>query len=507
MYLLALFAKRVYIQFMIAKVKQFMEKYHMVKSGGHVLVGLSGGADSVCLFFLLHLLGKEMDFQVSAVHVNHMLRGESADADSRFAKEFAKSLNHTCYCVSVLVQKLSEEEKLTLEEAGRKARYDVFLKTAKEIGADTIALAHHKNDQSETMLFHLARGCGISGLRGIKPIRQWQNESVKMIRPLLCVTRKEIEQFLLEQKIAYVIDETNGQNVYSRNKIRNRLIPFMEAELCEKTVEHMADTAELLGEAEDYLSLMANQAFGRIVRKDSENQNKYSILVKELEKEHSYIKGAVVKKALEQLANANKDLEKVHVESIVKLCEMSVGKSVSLPYQITAERGYEEIFLKKRSFNKEETEKNQSFCVSFDLPKPGQELEIPLQNQDVLIAKVMSYEEFAQANCPEKKGEVPDKPYTKWFDCDKIEKYLQVRFRETGDYFYLNDTDTKKVKAYFIHEKVPKEDRDLVYLVSQGKHVLWISGYRISHYYKITENTKQILQLTIRGGYTHGRET
>lgn len=484
----------------------------MVKSGGHILVGLSGGADSVCLFFLLHQLGKEMDFRVSAVHVNHMLRGESADSDSRFAVEFAESLGHICYLVWAPVEEIAKKEKLSLEEAGRNARYEVFLKTAKKIGADAIALAHHKNDQSETMLFHLSRGCGISGLRGIKPVRQWQNESVRIIRPLLCVTRKEIENFLNGQKLSYVTDETNKDNLFSRNKIRNQLIPFMEKEICEKTIEHMADTAELLGEAEDYLNLMTEQAFKGIVNECVHNQNrrKYSISVKELKKEHPYIRSSVIKKALEQLANANKDLEKIHVDSVLKLCEMPVGKKISLPYQILAERGYEEIFLKPFSYEEEKTnnsEESQTFSVSFSLPKPGEELQIPLKDGRILSAKVMSYEEFAKADYLEKKGEVPDKPYTKWFDCDKIEKYLQIRFRETGDYFYLNETDTKKVKTYFIHEKIPKEKRDSVYLVSQGKHILWIIGYRISHFYKITEHTKKILQLTIRGGNAHGRET
>lgn len=484
----------------------------MVKSGGHILVGLSGGADSVCLFFLLHLLGKEMDFRVSAVHVNHMLRGESADSDSRFAAEFAENLNHSCYLVSAPVEEIAKKQKLSIEEAGRIARYEIFLKTAKKIGADSIALAHHKNDQSETMLFHLSRGCGISGLRGIKPVRQWQNESVRIIRPLLCVTRKEIEEFLTGQKLSYVTDETNKDNLFSRNKIRNQLIPFMEKELCEKTVEHMADTAELLGEAEDYLSLMTEQAYRKNVReyKDNQNRSQYGILVEELQKEHPYIRSSVVKRALERLASANKDLEKVHVDSVLKLSEMSVGKKVSLPYQILAERGYEEILLKTPSYEEEKTDHNeeeQSFFVSFSLPKPGEELQIPLKDGRILSAKVMSYEEFAKADYLEKKGEVPDKPYTKWFDCDKIEKYLQIRFRETGDYFYLNETDTKKVKTYFIHEKIPKEKRDSVYLVSQGKHILWIIGYRISHFYKITEHTKKILQLTIRGGNAHGRET
>lgn len=483
----------------------------MVKPGEHILVGLSGGADSVCLLFLLHCLGLDMDFRVSAVHVNHMLRGESAHADSRFAQEFAKKLGIECYCFSMPVQEISKKEKLSLEEAGRKARYQIFLKTAKEIGADGIALAHHKNDQSETMLFHLARGCGISGLRGIKPVRKWQNESVRIIRPLLCLTRKEIEAYLEENNLSYVTDESNGENCFSRNKIRNRLLPFMEKELCERTVEHMADTAELLGEAEDFLNEMTKQAFHRVVREEGkEKKKKYVILLDAFLKEHSYLQRAVLKKALEQLANAHKDLEKVHVEKVLDLRHMHVGKRISLPYGIRAVKGYKEIILEKEPESCQEKgkhdKKTPAPSIAFYPPKPGEKLEIPLGDGTVLTARTMSYEEFIMASCQEKKGEVPKKTYTKWFDCDKIKECLNVRIRETGDFFYMNDKDKKKLKAYFIHEKIPKEERDFIYLVGEGNHILWIVGYRISHYYKINENTKRILELTIRGGYTHGRE-
>ena len=283
-----------------------MEKYHMVRPGSHILVGLSGGADSVCLFFLLHELSKEMDFQVSAIHVNHMLRGESADSDSRFVKELSEGMDIPCYCVRVPVGEMAKRDKLSLEEAGRKARYEVFYQTAKETGADMIALAHHKNDQSETMLFHLARGCGIGGLRGIRPVRKGD---IEIIRPLLCVERKEIEAYLKENHISYVNDETNQENLFSRNKIRNKLIPFMEQELCERTVEHMAHTAELLGEAEDFLLEMTGQAFDRVAVRDIE-KDRFMISLKEFQKEHPYLKGAILKEALERLAGANKDLEK-----------------------------------------------------------------------------------------------------------------------------------------------------------------------------------------------------
>ena len=476
-----------------------MEKYHMVRPGSHILVGLSGGADSVCLFFLLHELSKEMDFQVSAIHVNHMLRGESADSDSRFVKELSEGMDIPCYCVRVPVGEMAKRDKLSLEEAGRKARYEVFYQTAKETGADMIALAHHKNDQSETMLFHLARGCGIGGLRGIRPVRKGD---IEIIRPLLCVERKEIEVYLKENHISYVNDETNQENLFSRNKIRNKLIPFMEQELCERTVEHMAHTAELLGEAEDFLLEMTGQAFDRVAVRDIE-KDRFMISLKEFQKEHPYLKGAILKEALERLAGANKDLEKIHVEKLLELCGMSVGKRISLPYGITAVKGYEELFLEKGNEKEDATE---TVPIHFLPPKEGEELEIPLREGAVLTARIMSCEEFVSAHCGGKKGEVPIKPYTKWFDCDKIKGCLTVRFRETGDYFYFNETDKKKLKSFFIHEKVPREKRDSIYLIGEEKHVLWITGYRISHYYKVEESTKRILEITIRGGFTNGRE-
>lgn len=488
-----------------------MEKHHMVRSGSHVLVGLSGGADSVCLFFLLKELSKEMGFQLSAVHVNHMLRGKSADSDSRFVEELSKKMGIPCYCTRVPVGEMAKRDKMSLEEAGRKARYQVFFNTAKEIGADTIALAHHQNDQSETMLFHLARGCGISGLRGIRPVRKGD---IAIIRPLLCVERKEIEAYLGENHIAYVNDETNQENVFSRNKIRNRLIPFMEQELCEQTVAHMAQTAELLGEAEDFLLEMTGQAFERTVIKDGEKE-RFIISLKEFQKEHPYLKGAILKDALERLAGANKDLEKIHVDKLLELCSMSVGKRISLPYGITAVKGYKELVLEKEMcgggtvWNREkEYGKGQpeTVPISFLPPGEGERLEIPLRDNAYLIARVLSREEFILGDCKGKKGEVPIKPYTKWFDCDKIKGYVTIRFRETGDYFYLNETDKKKLKAFFIHEKVPREKRDSIYLISEGSHILWITGYRISHYYKVEEDTKRILEITIRGGFTNGRK-
>ncbi|MBD5544190.1 MAG: tRNA lysidine(34) synthetase TilS [Lachnospiraceae bacterium] len=482
-----------------------MEKHHMVKPGSHILVGLSGGADSVCLFFLLHRLSKEMDFRVSAVHVNHMLRGETADSDSSFVKELSKKLDKPCYVCRVPVGEIAKKEKMSLEEAGRTARYQMFFRIAEEIGADSIALAHHKNDQSETMLFHLARGCGISGLRGIRPVRK---DEIEIIRPLLCVERNEIEAYLMENKISYVNDETNKENLFSRNKIRNRIIPLMEQELCDRTVEHMAHTAELLGEAEDFLIEMTGQAFNRVVIKDMEKE-RLMISLEELQKEHPYLRGTIMKQALEQLANANKDLEKVHVEKLLELCRMPVGKRIFLPYGITAKKSYEELFLEKDCHGKEDEEKERAeiLPIRFQPPKEGEVLEIPLREKMVLMARVMSHEEFVLSYCKGKKEEVPKKPYTKWFDCDKIKGYLAIRFRETGDYFYLNETDKKTVKSYFINEKVPREERDSIYLVSEEEHVLWITGYRISHYYKVNKNTSRILEITIRGGFTNGRES
>ena len=232
------------------QVFSYIEKYNMIETGSHVIAGVSGGADSVCLLFLLREYKKKKSFHLRAVHVNHGIRGEEAERDENFTRELCISLGIPLSVYAYDVPRMAAEQKLSTEEAGRAARGQAFFQAAKELRAlekqipeDSreakiifIALAHHENDNAETMIHNLVRGTGAAGLGGIRPIQTMEEEVY--IRPLLGVSRKEIQEYLKERRICWVEDSSNQQQVYTRNYIRSRILPLME-EVNPGAVRHM----------------------------------------------------------------------------------------------------------------------------------------------------------------------------------------------------------------------------------------------------------------------------
>ena len=197
------------------------------KRGEMVLVGFSGGPDSVCLLHFLHYLAGKKHFQITAVHVHHGLRGKAADADAAFCRRLCKAWDIDFILEKKNVRALAKKLDLSMEHAARKARYEAFTAAARRTGATKIALGHHLDDQAETVLLNLLRGTQPEGLCGI-PVRRILNKTVEIVRPLLCVTRKEVEEYLAQNKLCYVTDETNWDDAYRRNWIRHELLPLLE---------------------------------------------------------------------------------------------------------------------------------------------------------------------------------------------------------------------------------------------------------------------------------------
>jgi len=199
----------------------------LVLRGDAVLAGLSGGADSVCLLHFLRYLAREKHFALAAVHVNHGLRGKEALADQRFCKALCKEWDVPFFCEKVSVKKLAKEWDLSPEHAARKARYGAFLKASRAWGANKLALGHHLDDQAETVLLNILRGTKAKGLAGI-PVRRVLAEGVEIVRPLLCITRAETEEYLRLNGLSHVTDQTNFDDVYTRNWVRGTLLPLLE---------------------------------------------------------------------------------------------------------------------------------------------------------------------------------------------------------------------------------------------------------------------------------------
>ena len=443
------------------KIYEYILKHNMVTQGDTVVVGLSGGADSVCLFIVLLNLSKKLGISLVAVHVNHGLRGKDADRDEEYCRYLCAKHKIPFEAFKADVNLIAKDEHMTCEEAGRKVRYEAFEKVRDRYAPAKIAVAHHMNDRAETVLFNMFRGSGISGLSGIKAV----NGSI--IRPLLCVNREEIEHFLRDNKILYMTDDTNFTDEYMRNKIRNHMLPYAVQNINENTISNINQAALICEQAEDYLRTQAKLSYENSV---SEKNGGTFIGEGAFASQHDIIKQYVVRLVFEKMYGRLKDISFHHVLNVVKLFSMPVSKVINLPEGYVARREYDGVTVLGSDYTLPEIKKIE--YESFVVP----------------------YEDMEWEN-----SKIPKNDYTKYFDYDKIENHLELRTRQTGDYLVVDSKGSvKKLKDYFINEKVPAYMRDSVPLFADGSHIIWVVGKRISEYYKVTEETKRVIVVTVK---------
>ncbi len=456
---------------MINKVKQYIENYKMLEKGDQIIVGVSGGADSVCLFHVLLELRKEYELTLHVIHINHGIRGEEAKRDEEFVRELCKKEEVSFQVVHKDIPLLAKEGRMSVEEAGRKARYEVFNQYFLAYKCNKIAIAHNKNDTAETILFHMFRGSGLSGLTGISPVRD------RIIRPLLCLERKEIESYLFERGISYLDDSTNFTLDYTRNKIRLKVLKEAEG-INSKAVSHIAMAGETFRELQEYVEKSVMKAAERILVKGTENE--ILLQIEELSKEDVVIQKEIVRKAFFMLSESLKDIDAYHITSVLQLIKKQPGRRIDLPYGITAMREYNHIELRTK----------------------GKDLSKDLEPRELLIPGVTPlFEEGKSIKASllnyKKNMIIPQSICTKWFDYDKIKDTVLIRCRKQGDYLCIDKGGTKKLKALLIDEKIPRQKRDVLPLLADGSHIMWVIGNRISEAYKVDENTRRILQITI----------
>lgn len=464
---------------MLRKISDYVSKWHMLEQGDKVIVGVSGGADSICLLFVLKELQKIIPFELVVVHVNHGLRGETADADEAYVKKICEENHILCETYLENVESIAKIRKQSIEEAGREVRREAFQKTMQAYGANKIATAHHKNDNVETFFMNLTRGTGLKGLGGISPIKgQW-------IRPLLCLERSEIEAFLEKHHIAYCTDETNASDDYTRNRLRNHLIPFLQSEINACAVAHISETMEQLREVQGFMEQQRDFYFQKCVLKTKEE---YVVCEKEFQMLHKVFQPLVLKQVLVKVGGKEKDISAVHVNALSDLFQRQVGRKLDLPYKVEAVRVYEGILLKKRT----------------RLAQPNVHADIYLNGkneQKIELGETQIV--FRLRENMETNGTFPQKSNTKCFDYDIIKNGLCVRTRQPGDYITIHpDGKTQKLKAYFINEKIPQSERDKILLVADGSHILWIIGYRVDCIYQAGRNTRHVLEIQINNKTT-----
>lgn len=458
---------------MYKTILDYVRRNQLFDRGDHVIVGLSGGADSVCLLVILNEMKREFDLKLKAVHVHHGLRGEEADRDSNYARELSEKLGVPFSCVYVDAAGYAKDHGMSVEEAGRHLRYEIFEQERKQLNGTKIAVAHHGDDQAETILYNLFRGTGLKGLGGMRPRRG------NIVRPLLCVGREEILAYLSEKGISYCEDSTNNGIEYARNRIRKVILPQVKEQLNARAGENILHAGIMAAQADAYLEKQAENLLknhGERKKDKTGSVIQCGIETDLLLNEDDIIKNYVIRRMIRIVNQSMKDITMIHVESAAALLFGPAGRQIDLPGGLIAVRTGKKMWIKKKNVE--------------DLVDNLQEVCLP--NVDF---SVFSY----------KKGmEIPKNGYTKWFDYDKIKCALSVRYRETGDYMTLAGGGRKTLKSYLIDAKVPREERGKIPLVAEGSHVLWVIGYRISEYYKITDDTHTVIQMQLDGGKVNG---
>ena len=464
---------------MLQKVEAFIRKKNMIRPGDHVIAGVSGGADSVCLFLMLEKLSKSFPFSLSVVHVHHGIR-EEAGADADFVSRLCEGYKIPCRIFRENVPAYAHENGLTVEEAGRVLRYRAFQAVAEELTAKDsnvhvkIAVAHHMNDCAETVLFNLFRGTALKGLAGIRPMRD------RIIRPLLCLDRSEIEAYLEREHADYCTDATNADETYTRNKLRHRILAYADSEICHHASRHIAETAAYVEEAETFLSKVTQEAFARCTDLKADA---VTVRLSDYRKEDPFLQKRILMLAAETIAGTRKDLSAVHLKAAAALAEKEDNGSADLPYGIVVRKVYDDLIFSK---GKESGEVN---LPEMEVTIPGEAVLPDGTTLSFTIRKALPGQE------------IPQKKYTKWFDYDKIRKSVTVRGRRSGDFLVISASGHhKSLKEYLIEEKVPRDERSRIPLVADGDHILWIVGYRISEAYKVGETTDTILQIVVTGG-------
>lgn len=447
---------------MLQKIREYVKAYNMLEKQQNIVFGLSGGADSICLALVLKTLQQEYGYALKAVHVNHGIRGDEADGDETFCRGFCEKNKIQLIVVRKDVPNLAIKWHMSLEEAGRKVRYEAFEEALGNEGG-RIAVAHHKNDNAETVLFNMVRGSDIIGMSGIKPVNG------RIIRPLLAADRCEIEAFLRERGQEYCTDSTNIDNEYSRNLLRNRVLPMLE-NINAGAVDNICAAAARLAQISQLMERLTREASEKCVFYSENSSNvTCEINLEIFYKCDRIIQENILYDAICRCAKAKKDIERLHVNALVQLAYNTTGRQLDLPYKLSAVKEYGRLYI----FSKENGMPEYGLDWKMHICRSRRELEEFIRNH--------------------KKEFIEKKFCTKEVNCGKIKNNLILRSRQPKDYITVgSDGMRKSVRRFFIDEKVPQSMRNMP-MVFDGNEAVWIIGHRFNKRYAADDKTDSVI--------------
>ena len=439
----------------------------LIAPGDRVLVAVSGGADSMALLYFLHKFSEELGYELVVAHLNHLARGEESDKDADFVEKEAGKLSLPVYVDKIDVKK--SLLKFSFQESARILRYQFLEDVLNSVKGNKIALGHHADDRIETVLMNFLRGTGLRGLAGIPETRG------HVIRPLLSFTRSEIENYLKEQNLSYRTDSSNNETKYLRNKIRHEVIPFLK-KFNPDISGNLLGLAEIARDEEQWMSEKTRELYSELVIPENEVM---CLEISEFESQPPAMKRRLVRGIFYRLKGSFRGITALHVQQVLDLFSRArVGCSLMLPGNVSVICEYDRV----------------CFSLSDDLPsteinKETKRLEIPGVTNMSQIG-VQFHARIVEPPLPK------DIKLTQaYLDFEKTGEKIQVRFFQPGDRFVpLGMRGHKKVKSYFIDQKVPRRERSCIPILTNSRDdIIWIYGERISETFRVAKNTTKVL--------------
>jgi tRNA(Ile)-lysidine synthase len=453
----------------IERFEQYSIKHKLFKSGEKILVGFSGGADSTALLLALWHLKSKYGYSLLAAHVNYDLRGEDSKLDEQYARKFCFDRN-----ISIVVKNITIDSTSNVENHAREVRFKYFNNLRKLYKIQKIVLGHNREDQAETLLFRMFRGSGYTGIKGISPITD------DVVHPLLSFSRKDITSYLELEGIKWREDLSNKDNTYSRNKIRNQMIPWIQEHLNPNVVTKLYETAEIFSETDDILESLAKRRFLKAQIKHSKDECRLSTKI--IKKTRSVLRYYVYKEAYSRINGNSKDFYHNNFIEIENLLTSDGSKQIYLPNNVYVFKEYDELIFTNIDFSKSENIENEKEITSL-------RNRSTFEDYRIIMKKLKKM--------PTKRNLFEDKDIA-YLDLDKTSFPITIRHRKPGDRFHpLGMQHNKKLKDFLIDEKIPKFDRDKVLIFCDKEKIIWLAGYRIDDRVVTSEQTQNILQISI----------
>ncbi len=466
------------------KLAGFIKKNNLFASADRILLAVSGGADSTALLYALCSLRENsiVKNELVCAHINHLLRGADSDNDEQFAVRQADILKLPIATEKIDVRGFAKQNKLSIETAARQLRIKALIEIARKNKCSLIATAHQADDNAETVIHNIIRGTGLRGLAGIWPKKSFEG-GINFVRPLLCVTRAQIADYLEQRNLKWQTDRTNQDLTFRRNYIRHLLLPQLQRNCISSLVEQLSGLCQSARRLYNFVSSIAEKLSSQAVEVD---ENSLGIDLKIFSVQHPEVKIELLRRSLACLGSGQKDLNRLHYEKILRLAGKNVSsKKIALPGGFTVHREYNKLMFERPA----EAESGSVPDEIFELEIPGTQKFGSFIIESKFLAASQKTVEDIKTNKDN---------FTEHFDFNKLQPPVKVRRRRAGDKFQpLGMLSQKKIGKFITDLKVPQNIRRKLLVVTDGEKIIWLWPIRMAEPAKITGSTKKILQLKI----------